>query len=777
MDNQVGNFTSSKDMDDKRRFGGVSEEPQEENVRHQYDGLKYKTLYRKLNEWYEQEWEKQAANRYQMALDEDYYDSMQWTQEEADILMERGQAPLVFNEIKPTIDWLIGTERRTRIDHRVLPRKAAKEYVKDAEVKTSLLKYLSDVNKTPFHRSFAFESAAKAGVGWIETGIRGDPTDELLFTRSEDWKNVLEDSSGNELDLSDARYLFRKRWLDEDIAMAMFPDRAELIQAACSTSNNLTDSEEDEVYYMGARVTKAGEDYQSGASGRYLPYNSNASLFNKRSRVKLTECWYKQPVLKRFFNSGDLQNEAFDSRNQEHLEMLKEAGVSLYDRLQMEIRVAIFCEGGIIAESKSPYDHNRIPFVKVTAFKRRRDGAHYGYIRNLRDAQDDLNKRKSKALFILSSNTTIVDDDATDDHDSLRDEVAKPNPYIIKKRGSTVEIKRDIALAEEHLMLMGQDMEHIRNVSGITSENLGRDTNATSGKAIIAKQEQGGISTTQIFDNLRFAVQLVGEMELSNVEQFYTEEKSIRITGEKGNAKHENINEIDEGGELINDITKFHADFVVSEQDYKSSLRQAMFESLFDIVGRLAQMNPQVALNLLDLVIEMADIPNRDALVQRIRQLNGQTDPDEEESPEVAAAKQKQQAMADAQQQLQMQTIETQLAKLVAEKDNLDAKTISQRIQSMYEALQAGQIVSAVPAAAPVADAIMKGAGFNKPADLEAQAAQVEPQMQEPPQQEMIEQPQEPAQQEMQEAVPQQLASAAQGLQQGIETPQNDGVN
>ena len=31
-------------------------------------------------------------------------------------LIEPGQAPLVFNEVKPTIDWIIGTERRTRVD-------------------------------------------------------------------------------------------------------------------------------------------------------------------------------------------------------------------------------------------------------------------------------------------------------------------------------------------------------------------------------------------------------------------------------------------------------------------------------------------------------------------------------------------------------------------------------------------------------------------------------------------------------------------------------------
>ena len=112
----------------------------------------------KVRNWHEQELMRQAANRYQMALDCDYYDGLQWTEEEMAVLFERGQAPLVFNEIKSTIDWMIGTERRTRIDYKILPRE--KNDTKGAEVKTDLLKYLEDTNKAPFERSAAFGDTA-----------------------------------------------------------------------------------------------------------------------------------------------------------------------------------------------------------------------------------------------------------------------------------------------------------------------------------------------------------------------------------------------------------------------------------------------------------------------------------------------------------------------------------------------------------------------------------------------------------------------------------------
>ena len=40
-------------------------------------------LHDKLTSWYDAEWNRQASSRFQQALDEDFYDGMQWTQEDA----------------------------------------------------------------------------------------------------------------------------------------------------------------------------------------------------------------------------------------------------------------------------------------------------------------------------------------------------------------------------------------------------------------------------------------------------------------------------------------------------------------------------------------------------------------------------------------------------------------------------------------------------------------------------------------------------------------------
>jgi len=89
---------------------------------HKLDSDENRKLLHKLLGWYYLERDKQSENRLEMSIDADFYDGDQWATEDKAILEDRGQVPLVYNEVAPMIDWLIGTERRMRVDWNVLPR-------------------------------------------------------------------------------------------------------------------------------------------------------------------------------------------------------------------------------------------------------------------------------------------------------------------------------------------------------------------------------------------------------------------------------------------------------------------------------------------------------------------------------------------------------------------------------------------------------------------------------------------------------------------------------
>ncbi len=119
--------------------------------RNPLDSQKNKALQSKLLDWWTQARETESDNRNEQALDSDFKDGLQWSDEDANELRERGQAPLVYNRIKPAVDWVLGTEKRSRVDFKVQPR--TEDDVEAAETKTALLKYLSDVNSGK-HRRF-----------------------------------------------------------------------------------------------------------------------------------------------------------------------------------------------------------------------------------------------------------------------------------------------------------------------------------------------------------------------------------------------------------------------------------------------------------------------------------------------------------------------------------------------------------------------------------------------------------------------------------------------
>lgn len=652
-------------------------------------------------EWRRQAQQAQTKNRYEMAVDEDFFDGDQWTEEDKLALEERGQAALVFNLISTTVRWVTGTEKRTRVDYRVLPRHD--EGVQDAENKTKLLKYLSDVNRTGFARSKAFEQAVKTGVGWIEQGIRGDESDEPLYVRWESWRNVWYDPLSVEPDMSDARFLFREKWVDLDVAQAMFPKHAAALKAA---AENISDPNQ-------LRSETGRNKYLYGDEELITSYSQVGDLVDlgSRDRVKLTECWYRVPSRCKVMRGVDDQMEQqswngkiYNPEDQVQAWALQNGLASTHDAIRMQMRLMIYCEDTVLQDVCSPYWHNRFPLVPIWGYRKGRDNAPYGLIRQLRDPQEDLNKRRSKALLLLSTNQVIADDDAVDDWDETLAEVARPDGVIRKRAGREFQIRNQATLAPMHVQLMDQDARYIQEVGGVTDENMGRQTNAVSGKAIEARQNQGYTSTSDLFDNLRLAVQLSGEIQLSLIEQYYDEEKVFRLTGERGNAE---FNRINTGPD--DQVTARQADFVVDEQDFRGTLRQAMFDQMMEMVTRLPT---EIGLKLMAVAFEMSDVPMRDEFVKVLREATGMPDPDKEVSPE------EQQAMAMQQQQqmeLQQRQIMAQLALLegkakeaMAKGDKAQMEQLMKKLEALKTSMEIAGGVAAAPQLALAADQIMR---------------------------------------------------------------------
>jgi hypothetical protein len=647
---------------------------------HPLDGDENQKRFRLLQEWWAQARESQAISRLEMDIDDSFYHGDQFSAEDRQALEDVGQAPLVFNKIKPVIDWIIGTERRTRVDFNVLPRKRGLE--EQAQMKKDVMKYISDTSKMPFAKSESFKETAISGLGWLEAGVNGNERDEPIYVRHESWRNIWYDALGSAKDTSDWRYLFRSKSTDLDIAQGMFPDRkADLISCATSVGIDLTMDGDDE-FYLGQRFTRRD------SNGSYVGMPSytdmlGASVNNRRSRVRLVECWYRMPTHGQKVKGGRHHGRIVNLKNQRMMHELnaevEKDIASTYNAVIMQVRCAVFCENILLQDMESPYHHNRFPFVPIFAYRKGKFHQPYGPTRNMRDPQEDLNKRYSKALFLLSSTRIIADRNAVQDWETLRSEVGRPDAQLLlDKKDARFEIHTEQVLAEEHVKLMHNDGIHIMESGGVTPENMGRDTNAMSGKAVLAKQTQGSVVTAELFDNLRYSNQLLGEIVLSLAEQFIDQEKAVRITGERGEIQWRDVNTPGENGEVVNDITATQMDYIIAEQDFRDTMRQAMFESLSDIVSK---MPPEMGIKILDVVVDLSDFPGKKELIDRIRKMNGQMPPEaqmtDEQKQEAQAVQQKQAEQEQLQQKAVMLDLEEKAAKVKkinAEADKLLAE-------------------------------------------------------------------------------------------------------
>ena len=117
---------------------------------------------------------------------------------------------------------------------------------------------------------------------------------------------------------------------------------------------------------------------------------------------------------------------------------------------------------------------------------------------------------------------------------------------------------------------------------------------------------------------------------------------------------------------------------------------------------------------MLDVVFDMhPNLPRKKAILERIRQVNGQTDPNGKISPEQQQAQAQQQAKAAAEYEAQMAQLQATIKEAQAKGVKLEAEAVAKSLEGIYMAAQAAQVLTLAPQITPVADELLKSAGFN----------------------------------------------------------------
>jgi hypothetical protein len=178
-----------------------------------------------------------------------------------------------------------------------------------------------------------------------------------------------------------------------------------------------------------------------------------------------------------------------------------------------------------------------------------------------------------------------------------------------------------------------------------------------SGKALMGQQNQVDLSNFHFYDNMTRSIRHTGKIILDLIPKIYDTQRVMRIIGSDGQPDMTTINEANEIGEVLNDVTVGEYDVVMDTGPGFQSRRQQAVESMMPLLTGNAELFNIAG----DLVFRNMDFPGADVIADRLAAMNplAQIDEKSEVPPQVQMQlAQSKQMVEQLQQQLQAAGLE-----------------------------------------------------------------------------------------------------------------------
>lgn len=577
----------------------------------------------------------------------DYYDGNQLNNELVEKLKDRGQPPLITNLIKPTVDTVLGMEAKARTDWIVRPEDDTDSNDDVAEALSLKLKHAEVESRADRACSDAYAGQIKAGLGWVEVARESDPLKFPYRVRYVHRREIFWDWRAEAYDLSDARYLIRRRWLELDHAIAMMPQYADLFRATtCGWAG------------FDPLLEQNTNLYQSFVLERDTRIEAVDWRDIQRERLCLYEIWYRKWVRGFVITLPNGKTVECDFDNVEHCQAILDGAPVRMGTFQ-KVRLAWYCGPHFLYDIPSPYEHGHFPYVPFFGYREDLTQVPYGLVRSMISPQDEINARKSKQLWLLNSRRTIADSDAVEDHDQAQREVARPDAYIIldakRKPNARFEVTSDGQLSAQQFQAMQESKQEIEEASGVHKVMQGQQSGASSGLAINSLVEQGLNTLAEVNDNYRHARRLVGELLFTLLQ---TDMQGKQVGVKVGDGLQERVivlnqKKVDpQTGQvtLVNDISGISPKVTLDDIPSTPTFRLQQLQMLTEITKSLP---PNLQGMVIDFVVAATDLPNRQEIVDRLRGALGIKTPQQQQAA-MQMQEQKQQQQEDTAAKMQV---------------------------------------------------------------------------------------------------------------------------
>jgi hypothetical protein len=612
---------------------------------------------------YFEEWEQTTRpERSQRERERDYYDSKQWTEEEVARLKSRRQPVVTYNRIAPKINSLRGLESSRRAEPRAFPRNTPSDD-QSAGAASDALKYVLDSNAWDQLCGWVFLNHIIEGAGGVDISVEKKPDGEpCIYIKWISWDRMWGDVHSRNPDWSDSLVRGQFLWMDLKQAKLKWPNRADILE-------------------------NSGEEWYGQDTYDDTPRTKWSDP--KRKRIRVAECYFKE-------------------------------GDTWY--------FAQFTRSAILEVIESPWineDQVTEPgFVFSSCFVDK-EGNRYGMVKAWMSVQDEINKRRSKAMHLLNSNRVQMERGTVEDINKMKRELADPNGVVETRPGKKIEMLDNLELADAHQRLGSEAKAEIDSV-GVNAALAGTERRVMSGRALEQRSEQGLNEVGPCFSTWEAFKLEVYRKLWNRIRQFWTAEKWIRVTEDEENIRFVGLNvpmtlgeklleqfkqqpdvspedlamaeeqaqndpEMQQVVGLRNNVGELDVDIRMGEQPASASLQGEQFDRLAEIAPNAGAMPPV----LFEALVEASSLRGKDKILRKLRGEDKKGPP-----PEVV---QMQEQMQQLTEQVQMNDIKTQQAQLEADRKlfEMEKRAITAELRLEQQKLigEQQQLAAAVSAA------------------------------------------------------------------------------
>lgn len=415
-------------------------------------------------------------------------------------------------------------------------------------------------------------------------------------------------------------------------------------------NSTAADSSDWNVSFVVDKLTKEQFEQQYGDKAKVdwdsSAWNDVSGNWRNEDTVTVAEWWTREDVDRPIVLLSDGSVRDIEDMQSDQMQMLLQAGIVqvVRERVAKSCKVTQrFMSGAEILERRD-WPGRYIPIIPVYGDEFDIEGKRYfrSLIHNAVDAQRMFNywRTASTELVALAPKVPFIGQKGAFKTDIERWNTANTKSHPFLEYDGNVPPQRqplDMGTAAGALQEALNASDDIKAIIGMYDASLGARSNETSGRAIMARQREGDVSTFHFIDNMARAIRHTGRVLIDLIPKIYDTARVVRVIGEDGSQETRQINRpfpqvdqktgepmVDEQGQAVmamHDLTAGKYDLTVTTGPSFTSRREEAAMQMTEMIRAFPAsapiVGPELAKNL--------DWPGADKIAEKMEaQASGQ---------------------------------------------------------------------------------------------------------------------------------------------------------